>query len=103
MLFCFTNIWATLQEGGGETRRNLWRERLIHERPSARDGLRIISEQNAEGVFFVSYFPFQFRNCGVRSVKRLLQCGPAIVKSWLPCETPPFWTNRANFIRESKN
>src|SRR5262249_7081757 len=72
-LFRLANVRAPFQESRRKSCRHLRWQRLFYKRSPPRHGLRIISEQNTDGVFFLSDLSFQIRNLRVCSVECLLR------------------------------
>ena len=57
---------------GRQARRHFGRKQLLHQRPSARHGLRIVAEENADGIFFLRDLPLQVGDLSVRRIENLL-------------------------------
>ena len=72
VLFRLANIRPALEDGRRKAGRHFRRQRLLHQRKPARHVLRIIAQQNADGVLLLTNLPFQVRNSGVGSVENLL-------------------------------
>ena len=71
-LFCLSNIGPALDDRGWKAGWNFRRKCLLDERNPARDVLRVIAEQDADGVFFLCNLSLQVRNLRIRSVEDLL-------------------------------
>src|SRR5580692_2386805 len=73
VLFRFANIRPPLDDGGRQARRYFRRKRLRHQGKPSRHTLRVIAEQNTDGVFLLGDLPFQIRNGRIGSVENLLR------------------------------
>src|SRR5215469_13624666 len=70
-LLSLANIRTALNDRRREAGWNLGRERLLDERKSSDNILRIVSEQNADGIFLLSYFAFEVGYLGICRVEHL--------------------------------
>ena len=71
-LFRFSNVGPALDNRGWNADWNFRRKGLLDERNPTGDVLRIIAEQDADGIFFLSNLSLQVRNLRVGSVEDLL-------------------------------
>ena len=88
-LFRLANIGPTLDDRRWKAGWNFRRKCLLDERDPACDVLRIIAEQDADGIFFLGDLPLQVGNLRIRGVEDLLSLehvqlrGDAVLKAQL--------------------
>src|SRR5260370_24455146 len=58
-LFRLTNVRPPLDERGRQARRHFGRKWLLHQRASAWHGLRVVAQENSDGIFFLRDLPLQ--------------------------------------------
>ena len=71
-LFRLANIGPALDDRRWKARRNFRRKCLLDQRNPARDVLRIIAEQDADGVFFLGNLSLQVGDLRIRGIEHLL-------------------------------
>jgi hypothetical protein len=73
VLLGFANVRPPPDDGGGKARRYFRVKCLCHQRETARYSLRVVAQQDADGIFFLRDLPFQIRYGSVRGVEYLLR------------------------------
>src|ERR1700722_2515518 len=71
-LLSLANVRPALEQRGREPRRNIRREDLLFERLPALHAVRVLAEENADGVFFLADKSLEVRNLSICSVQHLL-------------------------------
>src|SRR5712671_175472 len=86
-LFGLANIRPSLKQRGRQARRHVRRKRLLWQRTSALHALRIIADEDADGIFFLGNLALEIRDSSICGVEHLLRlehvqpCGYAAVQS----------------------
>src|SRR6516225_462 len=72
ILLGFANIGPALEQSGRHAGGNFGRERLLDEWSTALDAVRVITEENADGVFLFRHLALEIGDGGVGRIENLL-------------------------------
>ena len=86
-LLGFANIGPTLEQRRRQAGRHVRRKRLLDQRTPARYALRVVAEEDADGIFLLRNLPLEVRDLRICGIEHLLSLqhielgGHAVVKS----------------------